>query len=717
MRKQKPLFALLTFTLMGTLMFWLVSATSTIQVIKAPNANWYQGLMFDDGNWNVVKLLDRNLWAETTWYNCTSYYFSCNEDYRSKNWFGTKQECDSFINQSYRSWMWYSSENECIEALGNGSICSQSYVEWSGLRWYCNDWNSYYYDNNWHYQNVNYQECIAKQEIETNYLVECMKSNWYYYQRWNNHGFWLVKECNTGEIASNMSRSSYSALNMGWCFYNINTSTWSYNEKQIDASAYWPENYYSWDIFIINENLGNNGDWSIIKNDNLRWWSWDNEWNLWWLISETPITDRQWPCPRWYHIPSAWEWNNLFVHRYNSEVSLWWWDLSTWVLQWKYENWSIDWEDDSLWIKFWRDFLIPFAGFLNFDSSINISPEYGYAHLWTSSPHLEANWYSWVLNFNRKWRLYQDKDYRAYGFSVRCFYDYYYVNFFDGEELILTKPVYYWDTVNSVKPADPEKSGYKFLWWYNNVELSWENFDFGVEISEKLNLYAKWEKNNTNTKPTTSWWWGWGGWSSRIKDNCPNGDYSDSYYDGTCWTKPQDSSSQTPENNEQISQNNEWNNELQTAYEFAYRNWITTMDSIQKANMEWNLTRIAMAKMLSQYAINILWMEPDESRIAEFSDVDENLDSEYDDWVTLAYQLWIMWINMPDDRFRPFDLVPRSEFVTALSRMKYGTPDGKEKYYSTHMELLNKLWIITVTDPDMKELRWYVMLMLMRSEK
>jgi hypothetical protein len=55
--------------------------------------------------------------------------------------------------------------------------------------------------------------------------------------------------------------------------------------------------------------------------------------------------------------------------------------------------------------------------------------------------------------------------------------------------------------------------------------------------------------------------------------------------------------------------------------------------------------------------------------------------------------------------------------VTALSRLLYDTEDGEILYYSTHMELLNKMWIISVTDPDMIELRWYVMLMLMRSAK
>jgi hypothetical protein len=50
-----------------------------------------------------------------------------------------------------------------------------------------------------------------------------------------------------------------------------------------------------------------------------------------------------------------------------------------------------------------------------------------------------------------------------------------------------------------------------------------------------------------------------------------------------------------------------------------------------------------------------------------------------------------------------------------LSRLKYHTDDGKDVYYSTHINLLNQLWIITNTDPKLKELRWYVMLMLMRS--
>jgi hypothetical protein len=47
---------------------------------------------------------------------------------------------------------------------------------------------------------------------------------------------------------------------------------------------------------------------------------------------------------------------------------------------------------------------------------------------------------------------------------------------------------------------------------------------------------------------------------------------------------------------------------------------------------------------------------------------------------------------MPNNEFRPFDLVPRSEFVTAFSRMKYKTTDGQyvmtAKYYTNHMNNL-----------------------------
>ena len=159
-----------------------------------------------------------------------------------------------------------------------------------------------------------------------------------------------------------------------------------------------------------------------------------------------------------------------------------------------------------------------------------------------------------------------------------------------------------------------------------------------------------------------------------------------------------------------------YSQELQDAYQFAYKNGITTMDSIDKADMNWWLTRVAMAKMLSQYAINILWKTPDKSKTITFPDVSSKLDNDYNNWVTLAYQLWIMWIWI--DKFRPFDSVTRAEFGTALSRVLYEDTYNQnwDNYYSKHLNALKNAWIMTKIDtPFQKEIRGYVMLMLMRS--
>ncbi len=158
---------------------------------------------------------------------------------------------------------------------------------------------------------------------------------------------------------------------------------------------------------------------------------------------------------------------------------------------------------------------------------------------------------------------------------------------------------------------------------------------------------------------------------------------------------------------------NWFSREFNNAYRFAFNYWITTMDDINKANMNDWLTRIAMAKMLSNYAINVLWKVPNNSIVPKFSDVTEQLNNDYGWAVTFAYQLWIMWIWV--EKFRPNDPVTRDEFGTALSRMLYWLADGIDKYYSTHLAKLKEEWIINNDNPDLKELRWYVMLMLMRS--
>jgi len=94
--------------------------------------------------------------------------------------------------------------------------------------------------------------------------VDSSDSYWYYFQWWNN--YWFPSDPNAS-IAT--------------------------GDTQVDASGYWPWNYYSSGTFII-------------------WMTWNSSANdnLWWWVSGT-YEAMQWPCPEWYHVPSSEEWLGL----------------------------------------------------------------------------------------------------------------------------------------------------------------------------------------------------------------------------------------------------------------------------------------------------------------------------------------------------------------------------------------------------------------------
>lgn len=183
---------------------------------------------------------------------------------------------------------------------------------------------------------------------------------------------------------------------------------------------------------------------------------------------------------------------------------------------------------------------------------------------------------------------------------------------------------------------------------------------------------------------------------SKLHENISN---PDKYYDDNPWD----------------ILDNWFSREFNDAYNFAHEYWITTQNSIYSANMEWWLTRIAMSKMLSEYAINVLWYDYDWNQNCYFWDVSYDMNNAYNDWVCKAFSLWIMGQNMKNNLFRPFDSVTRAEFATALSRLLYNTPDWSDYYYTTHIQKLYDKWIISNTNPYLTEVRWYIMLMLMRA--
>jgi hypothetical protein len=66
-----------------------------------------------------------------------------------------------------------------------------------------------------------------------------------------------------------------------------------------------------------------------------------------------------------------------------------------------------------------------------------------------------------------------------------------------------------------------------------------------------------------------------------------------------------------------------YSQELQDAYYWAYQQKITTKTSIDDANLDGNITRQAMAKMIVNYAENSLGKTVDVSSSCSFPDEDE----------------------------------------------------------------------------------------------
>lgn len=157
----------------------------------------------------------------------------------------------------------------------------------------------------------------------------------------------------------------------------------------------------------------------------------------------------------------------------------------------------------------------------------------------------------------------------------------------------------------------------------------------------------------------------------------------------------------------------DYSSELRQAYNWAYQSDITTQSSIEKANMWWKITREEMAKMISNYAINILWKSLDTTKSCLFSD--SNINPDLVKYVTESCQLWLMWQWITS--FKPKDFVTRAEFWTVLSRALWWDKYGWwNTYYGSHLKALQYEWIMKKIDVPMdNEIRWYVMLMLMRS--
>lgn len=252
---------------------------------------------------------------------------------------------------------------------------------------------------------------------------------------------------------------------------------------------------------------------------------------------------------------------------------------------------------------------------------------------------------------------------------------------------------------------------YGYIWWYlgctNSCTIQTQNCTTNV-------IY----------NPPT--WWG--GWSTYLrKDKCPEWDYSSSYYDGKCWTPPHAAATWKTETwiilppvRTCTITKSPYGKELTNAFQWAFSKWITTICPIEDANLKWLLTRKHMAKMISSFAIQVVWLNAKYYKKCEFRDIaSETTEMKY--YMKLSCQLWLMWLKYDwtsDTKFNPNGYVTRAQFGTILSRLirwnKYNW--NPKNRYINHLKALQKVWIMKIIHtPMMKEQRWFVLIMLHRT--
>ncbi len=225
-------------------------------------------------------------------------------------------------------------------------------------------------------------------------------------------------------------------------------------------------------------------------------------------------------------------------------------------------------------------------------------------------------------------------------------------------------------------------------------------------------------------------------------DNCPDGDFSGSYYDGDCGEIHEKYEDKYKQNDTTDSQSQEdtktqkdssgstdktmiedicaKNSEYQAAYDFAYQYKITTQ-ICDETNMDTVLIRAHAAKMMSNYAMNVLDREPDTKKKCLLEDTDRQSE-EIQQYMITACQLGLMGLESdgitPATSFNPTTALNKAQLATVLSRMMYGPmhDNNEEGFWVGHVAALQEAGIITITTDLFDPLkRAYAMIMLMRT--
>ena len=293
-------------------------------------------------------------------------------------------------------------------------------------------------------------------------------------------------------------------------------------------------------------------------------------------------------------------------------------------------------------------------------------------------------------------------------------------------ECISDSCIYTWKILskdNSITLPNAYITWQTFWWRYNNGKFIWTAWS--VFELWNSNISAKEQLTNNNETPDKDYifyactYIEWFSWDICYFDK--NQDYnlnlSISQYSSDNDIIIPDANVYTP-TDEEIERF--WE-EVFTAYNWAIGKWITTIDDINKAKLNTNITRAELAKMMVVFMSWMLQMQPVITDTVNYKDINEKKLWDLTWYIQLAYQYQIMWINAdwsPMENFDPNKPVSRAEFATVLSRVLFGNTYNQigNNYYEKHIEALNKANILNDTNPKITEWRWWIMTMLYRSQ-
>ena len=230
--------------------------------------------------------------------------------------------------------------------------------------------------------------------------------------------------------------------------------TWTITTSStvVDASSYWPWNYYSSDTFINSSNWR----WTTTDNRNLRWWvsQWTSEKKVepkkiyYW--DSIIVSDMQGPCPDGFHVPSYNEFNYF---------------LDAWRTLWASWNtlYKVCFKMPYNWERIYTDW------------SIADTNNYGY--YWTSSAG--SNHKAYHYSFNGTY-LYSTDIFNSYWFAIRWIKDSPVVPTSSWTKL-------YWTSIES--------------WW-----VFWSSADWLISVSSNWSTwYTIMDKNLWATQVYNNW--------------------------------------------------------------------------------------------------------------------------------------------------------------------------------------------------------------------